>query len=125
MTSGALKINRAAGAFNGALQTGANALNWATADTTPAPLTIDLDAAGGRTAPSALVDPGQALPTPTPMPVALRGAQTAVAGTLTNLNLFDFITGGANFALSSRSVDVDSTATATRPRASSSTTPAS
>ena len=41
------------------------------------------------------------------MPVTLRGAQTTVAGTLTGLNLFDFITGGASFALSSRAVDVD------------------
>ena len=107
VSSGSLKINRAAGALNGSPQTGANALNWATDDATPAALTVDLNGAGDWAAPVELVDPGKALPTPVAMPVTLRGAQTAVAGTLSNLNLFDFITGGANFALSSQSVDVD------------------
>ena len=57
-------------------------------------MTVDLDPAGDWTAPTALVDPGQSLPTPTALSITLRGAQTAVAGTLSNLNLFDFITGG-------------------------------
>ena len=81
------------------------ALNWATAAGTPS--TVDLDASGSWTAPTALVDPGQALPAPTALPVTLRGSQTAVAGTLSNLNLFDFITGSASFALTTQTVDVD------------------
>ena len=103
--NGSLKINRAAGELNGVLQTGADALDWATEDGDP--LTVDLDADDPWTAPADLVDPGNALPTPVAMPVTLRGAQTAVAGELTNLNLFDFITGGANFALTSQAVDLD------------------
>ena len=107
VSSGSLKINRASGAFTPATGTPVNAtaLDWATEDGDP--LTVDLEAAGGWTAPTELVDPGKALPTPVAMPVTLRGAQTAVAGELTNLNLFDLITGGANFALTSQSVDVD------------------
>jgi hypothetical protein len=102
VTGGTLKINRASGALNG---TAATALNWAS--TTGAPLTVDLNAADGWTTPTALVDPGKALPTPVLMPVTLRGSQLAVAGTLSNLNIFDFVTGSANFALTSQTVDVD------------------
>ena len=105
IVNGSLKINRVSGAKNGTNLTDADALNWATADGLP--LTVDLNEAGGWTAPTALVDPGEALPTPTFLPVTLRGAQTAVAGTLQNLNIFDFVTGGANFAMQSQTVDVD------------------
>ena len=105
IVNGSLKINRVSGAKNGTNLTDADALNWATADGLP--LTVDLNEAGGWTAPTALVDPGAALPTPTFLPVTLRGAQTAVAGTLQNLDIFGFVTGGANFAMQSRTVDVD------------------
>jgi hypothetical protein len=63
VTAGSLKINRAGGALNGTPVAPTAALNWATA--AGAPLTVDLDAAGTWTTPTALVDPGQALPTPT------------------------------------------------------------
>ena len=105
IVNGSLKINRVSGAKSGTALTDADALNWATVDGLP--LTVDLNEAGGWTAPTALVDPGAALPTPTFLPVTLRGAQTAVAGTLQNLDIFGFVTGGANFAMQSRTVDVD------------------
>ena len=71
------------------------ALNWATA--AGAPLTVDLDGSGGWTAPTALVDPGAALPNPTPIPITFRGSQLAVAGSISNVDLFGLLTGGADF----------------------------
>ena len=41
------------------------------------------------------------------MEITLRGDQTAVTGTISNLNIFDFVTGSANFALTFQTVDVD------------------
>src|SRR5918994_3951691 len=105
IVNGSLKINRVSGARNNVNLTDADALNWATE--AGLPLTIDLNEAGSWTAPTALVDPGAALPTPTFLPVTLRGAQTAVAGTLQNLSIFGFVTGSASFAMQSRLVDVD------------------
>ena len=107
VTSGSLKINRVTGERDGVEVTEADALNWATADAIPLPLTVDLNSAGTWTAPTALVDPGQALPTPTFLPVTLRGSQLAVAGSLTGLNIFGFVTGAANFAITIQTVDVD------------------
>jgi hypothetical protein len=41
------------------------------------------------------------------MPISVRGPKIAVAGKLVNLNIFDLITGGADFALQTSVVDVD------------------
>ena len=88
-----LKINKAAGQYQAPTPQGgtapapvlATALPWASTAATPVPLAVDLDPAGGWTAPGAtqFVDPGQALPTPDPMPIKLNGDQLAVAGSLT------------------------------------------
>ena len=114
VTAASIRVNRASGQLD---PTPANAtsgdevkavaLNWATAATTPAALTVDLDGSGGWTVPTALVDPGSGLPDPTAMPITLRGSQLAVAGSITGLNLFGILRGGADFAVSSQMVDID------------------
>ena len=103
-----LRINKASGQrIASGTTTLASALNWATADSTPAPLTVDLDGAGGWTAPTALVDPGSILPTPVVIPVTYRGDLLAVAGSLTGIDIFGFVTGSAEFEIESGSVAVD------------------
>ena len=90
VTAGSVRINRAAGAFDPdggdpANAVAAVALNWATES--GGPLGVDLDGAGGWTAPTAVVDPGAALPDPTPIPITFRGSQLAVSGSVSGLNL--------------------------------------
>jgi hypothetical protein len=70
IVNGSLKINRVSGARNNVNLTDADALNWATE--AGLPLTIDLNEADDWTTPTALVDPGAALPTPTFLPVTLQ-----------------------------------------------------
>jgi hypothetical protein len=96
-----LAINKAAGAAGSTLAT---PLNWATDETTPHGLTVDLDPTNGWTTPQALVDPGTAT---APMPITLRGELLSVGGELTDLNLFGFIRGGAKFEITSGTIAVD------------------
>ena len=99
ITGGAVEINRASGPG------GTQALNWATA--AGAPLTVDLDPTGGFTTPTALVDPGATFEPAVPLPISYRGSRLVVSGQLIGLNLFDFITGSAGFAVTRELVDVD------------------
>ena len=112
VSSGSVRINRASGVLDptpanpmSGDEVSAVALNWATA--AGAPLTVDLDGTGGWTAPTALVDPGAALPNPTPIPITFRGSQLAVAGSISNVDLFGLLTGGADFSVTSQLVDLD------------------
>ncbi|HET6548786.1 MAG TPA: calcium-binding protein, partial [Solirubrobacter sp.] len=110
LTNGSLKMNRASGTYtppDNGTPVDASALDWATADEIPLPLTVDQNADDVWTKPTTLVDPGAALPNPELLQITLRGEQTAVSGTISNLNIFDFVTGSANFALSFQTVDVD------------------
>jgi hypothetical protein len=58
-------------------------------------------------APTALVDPGAALPDPTAIPITFRGSQLAVAGSISNVDPVRLLTGGADFSVTSQLVDVD------------------
>ncbi|MCC6232978.1 MAG: hypothetical protein IT580_10060, partial [Verrucomicrobiales bacterium] len=71
-------------------------LNWSEA------IDLDSDASFGD-----VVDPGQDLPTPVALPIALDRAVLKASGTLTNLDLFGVLTGSAGFALSMAPVDLD------------------
>ena len=106
VTNGSVLLNRASGAKDTVANT--TELNWVTTDGGNQNGLIDFNSAGAYTANlSQLVDPGAALSPPVAMPVTVRGEQMAVSGTLTNLNVFDVITGSANFALVTQQVDVD------------------
>ena len=106
VVSGTVNINKASGAFDptpgnpaSGDETPASPLNWASNAATQTPLTVDLDPAGGWTAPTAFVDPGQALPTPDLVPIKLRGDVVSIGGRLANIDLFGLVTGSANFAI--------------------------
>ena len=103
MVGGTVAVNQASGDKNG---TPAGEVNWVMADLTTNGL-IDLDPAAGYIGGSAPIDPGKTLSPVATMPIALRGRKLAVAGQLTGLNIFDLITGSADFAVQSSVVDVD------------------
>ena len=67
---------------------------------------IDLDAADGFEAAGA-VDPGETLAPEVDLTITLVENSVSLSGALTNLNVFDFITGGASFAVTRKLVDVD------------------
>ena len=69
------------------------------------------------------MDPGATLDPPVDLEITQNGNSLLLSGTLTGLNIFDFITGGASFAVTRQRSTSTSTATATRSPASSSTTP--
>src|SRR3712207_8294832 len=50
---------------------------------------------------------GQALPSPLEIPITLRGDTQAVSGTLTGINIFNFVRGSAGFELTTGTVAVD------------------
>ena len=82
-------------------------VNWVT---TPGGSTnglVDFNADAGYTPSAALVDPGATLPTPVNLSIKQQGDSLAISGTLSTLNVFDFITGSANFAITRQAVDVD------------------
>ena len=103
VVQGAVVVNRAAGAKNA---TAASEVNWVKSDLTTNGL-VDLDPNGAYTGGSDPIDPGKNLSPVAPMPIVIRGRKLAVAGRLTGLNIFDLISGSADFALQTSVVDVD------------------
>ncbi len=90
-------INQASGKYTaGGVSTLAAPLNWTTA--------LDLNGDGQFGTAADQVDPGQGLPNPVALPIAFTVGQLAMAGTLTNLNIFNVISGSAGFALSESTV---------------------
>ena len=103
VTQGKVLVNRASGLKNGVAPT---AVNWVKPDLTTNGL-IDFNADAGYTPSAALVDPGKTLDPAVLMPITLRGQKLAIGGRLENLDIFQLITGNADFALETRLVDVD------------------
>ena len=95
LASVSVEINQAGG--TGPDHAPATALNWA----------ADLEPSGATTF-GGTVNPGSLLPSP-PVPpdltIAFTGPQLAVSGALTNLNIFNVITGSADFAISQTTVN--------------------
>ena len=103
VVGGSVVVNQASGAKNG---TAATEVNWVKADLTTNGL-VDLDPNGGYAGGSDPIDPGKTLSPVAPMPITTRGRKLAVAGRLTGLNIFDLISGSADFALQTSVVDDD------------------
>ncbi len=96
VSSAGLQINQADG--KGADNAPATPLNWA----------ADISTDGGMTygGMSNTVDPGANLPTPELLPISFTGPDLGISGTLSSLNIFNVITGAADFALSQTSINV-------------------
>jgi hypothetical protein len=77
---------------------GASALNWTTA--------VDTDSADGYVS-AGVVDPGEVLPTPVDMDITYTTDFLKVAGNLTSLDIFGFVTGTVGFDIIPGQVDVD------------------
>ena len=95
LASVSVQINQAGG--TGPDHAPATALNWA----------ADLELSGATTF-GGTVNPGSLLPKPPAQPdltIAFTGPQLAVSGSLTNLNIFNVITGSADFAISQTTVN--------------------
>ncbi|UCE37498.1 MAG: hypothetical protein JSW00_18920 [Thermoplasmata archaeon] len=77
---------------------GTTALNWTTA--------VDTDPADGYVS-AGVVDPGELLPTPVDMDITYTTEFLRVAGSLTSLDIFGFVTGTVGFEIKPQKADVD------------------
>ena len=95
------QINQAGGSYaSGSTSIPATPLNWTTS--------LDLNGDGAFGGAGDLVDPGDLLSTPTApvtMPIQFTAPLLAFGGSLTSLNIYNLITGSANFAISQTTVN--------------------
>ena len=95
VTNLSLQINQAGGSFvQGTTTTAATPLNWA-AD-------LDLTGSGTFGGDANEVNPGGVLSSP----IAYTGPELGISGTLSDINLFDLLSGSASFAITLTTVNV-------------------